>query len=393
IDLPTVAGELREMIRFELERHLPYPSDDAPFDFLPLPVEDAAATTGAGAEARRVLITAADRRVVEQALRIAEDAKLRPVSITVAAHDLTALVHLPRRGNTVWIHRVGEGADLLFLTGPTLALSRALTVADEPTLVAEIRRSLTLARWRQVDAVWVSGDAEPAAVAGPLAGLGAPVSEPAYTPAARKRLAAIGDGPRGALHLAVAVASGRGVRPLDLLPAPLKPRRLTRPQLITAGTAAATVLLAIGALLAPGWRDTRALAAVDARIAQLDPEVRAVEQVLREVERKRRLLAAAEAASAASVRPLPVLQEVTELLPNDAWLTTIALDPKGVELTGQAAAAAALIPLLENSPRFERVEFASPVTRGRDREQFRIRAAWEGRSAAAGPPAAGGPAR
>src|SRR6185295_15370762 len=66
-----------------------------------------------------------------------------------------------------------------------------------------------------------------------------------------------------------------------------------------------------------------------------------------------------------------------EILPNDAWVTYLALDAKGVEITGQAGAASNLIPLLENSPRLERVEFASPVTRGRDREQFRIRAAWE----------------
>src|SRR5262249_22922628 len=68
----------------------------------------------------------------------------------------------------------------------------------------------------------------------------------------------------------------------------------------------------------------------------------------------------------------------TDLLPPDAWLTMLVLDTKGVELTGQAQAAAALIPVLENSPRLERVEFSSPVTRGRDREQFRIRASWEG---------------
>src|SRR5581483_6797227 len=110
------------------------------------------------------------------------------------------------------------------------------------------------------------------------------------------------------------------------------------------------------------------------------------------LERKRALLATIDSVEASSLRPLPVLRELTELLPNDAWVTTISLDPKGVELTGQAAAAAALIPLLENSPRFERVEFASPVTRGRDREQFRIRAAWEGGPGAPALARAGAPA-
>src|SRR2546425_1190320 len=37
IDLPSVVGEMREMVRFELDRHLPFPADDAPFDFLTLP--------------------------------------------------------------------------------------------------------------------------------------------------------------------------------------------------------------------------------------------------------------------------------------------------------------------------------------------------------------------
>ena len=122
--------------------------------------------------------------------------------------------------------------------------------------------------------------------------------------------------------------------------------------------------------------------------------MRAVDRVLRELERKRKLLATVDSFEAAAVRPLPVLRELTELLPADAWLTTVSLDAKGVELTGSASAASALIPLLENSPRLERVEFSSPVTRGRDnKEQFRIRAAWEAGGAVAStsapPPAPG----
>ena len=109
----------------------------------------------------------------------------------------------------------------------------------------------------------------------------------------------------------------------------------------------------------------------------------AVERVVRELERKRKLVATVTGLENAALRPLPVLRELTDLLPTDAWLTTVSLDQKGVELTGQAAAASALIPLLENSPRLERVEFASPVTRGRDKEQFRIRAAWEAAPVAA----------
>ncbi|HSE92776.1 MAG TPA: PilN domain-containing protein [Methylomirabilota bacterium] len=372
IDLPAVAGEADDMVRFELERHLPYGGgEDTPFDFVPL------ASDGDGG-AQRVLIAAADRRLVESTLRVAEDAKLRPVSLTVAAHNLLALVARPRRGHVVWVHRTGTGADLLFIDAGALVLSRSVADADDDLVAEEIRRSFTVARWRECDAIWVSGDRE-TETAGPLHALGAPVGEPPYTAAARRLLAGVSpDGSPGLAELAVAVAAGPRTRPLELLPRALRPRRLTRTQLVTAGLAALCVILGIVALLVPGWREGRRLAAVNARIAALDPEVRAVEKVMQDLERKRRMLGTVQSIESASVRPLPVLRELTDLLPSDAWLTMLSLDGKGIELTGQAGAASALIPLLENSSHLERVEFSSPVTRGRDREQFRIRAAWEG---------------
>src|SRR5437667_361406 len=85
IDLPPVVGEMREMVRFELDRHLPFPADDAPFDFLALPPDGEAGEPAS--ETKRVLIAAADRRVVDTAVRLAEEAKLRRVSITAAGRD------------------------------------------------------------------------------------------------------------------------------------------------------------------------------------------------------------------------------------------------------------------------------------------------------------------
>src|SRR2546430_11741012 len=56
--------------------------------------------------------------------------------------------------------------------------------------------------------------------------------------------------------------------------AAVRPRRLTRAQSFTVGMAAATVLLGIIALLAPGWREQRHLKRIDAEINRLDPEDR-----------------------------------------------------------------------------------------------------------------------
>jgi general secretion pathway protein L len=383
VELPAVGADPREMVRFELERHLPFATEDAAFDFVPL----RATQSGDAAEhvARRVLLAAADRRVVDRALRIVQETKIRPRSVTVASHDLVGLARLPGRARVVWLHRVEDTVEVLFLDDGAVVMSRTLPAGDDRTVTSEIRRSFGVVKWRGCDAIWISGDA--VAPVGPtdspLAELGAPVTAPNYTVAARRVLGAIEGSPRGALELAVAVALGPVDRPLDLLPPAQRPFRFTRGQLATAGVAAVAALLAIAALMVPGYRDSRRLATLNADITRLDPAVREVERMLKDLEGKRRLVSTVQTLESGALKPLPVMRELTDLLPNDAWLTLLSLDGKGVELTGQANTASALIPLLENSPRFERVEFASPVTRGRDREQFRIQAVWEPRNGAA----------
>lgn len=385
IELPDIGGELRDMVQFELERHLPFPSDDASYDFLALPGGSGGLSGPSGSStgnaARRVLIAAVDRKVLEGALRLAEEARLRPVSLTVAAHDLLALVAPRQRGHVVWLHRTADSTSLMFLDAGKIVLSRSVPTAEDGALAAEIERSLVITHWAGVDAVWRSGDGDTATspTESTPTMFGAPVAAPPYTSRARALLVQIDDPAPGAaqLALAVAMASRRRVRPLDLLPGRLRPRRLTRQQIFAASALAAAVILGIGALLVPGHRENRRLAIINKRIVELDGPARAVEQTLQELERKRRLLTTIQSLESATIRPLPVLRELTDLIPSDAWLTTVSFDVKGVELTGQAAAASSLIPVLENSPRFERVEFASPVTRGRDKEQFRIRTAWE----------------
>jgi len=373
MELPVVGGDMREMVRLNLDGHLPFGGDETAFDYVPLPSE--AEGPRRDDALRRVLVVAAEPRAVDSALRIAEDSRLRPTSLTVAAHDLLALARPERGQRVIWVHRAGGNADVLCLFGPSLVLSRTATAPDDVAIADEVRRSLAAVRWRECDAVWVSGDLPPDTSA--LTALGVPVSQPAYTARVINRLADLSPEDRGGQELALAVASARRGRPLDLLPPALRPRRVTRAQGLTLGLAAATALLLITALLVPVLREQRHLGMINREIERLDPEVRSVERVVRDLERKRKLLTTITGLESSAVRPLPVMRDLTDLMPTDTWLTTLSLDPKGVELTGQAAAASALIPLLENSPRLERVEFASPVTRGREKEQFRIRASWE----------------
>ena len=268
-------------------------------------------------------------------------------------------------------------------------MSRSVTSTDPLDLAREIRRSLPLVGWDQCDVVWLSGDDAAAWIADRdlERGLDAPVSTPPYDSRSSGLIAALPhqEG-SGAALLALALALGARRPAFDLLPATLRPWKLTRPHLVTAGITCATLLLGLTFAVTHVILSERYLGRVDAEIRRLDPEARAVESLAADRDRTRRLLAGLDSARRASLPALPTLRDLTETLPETAWLQTLNMDQEGVELIGQADAASQLIPLLEGSRWLERVEFTSPVTQLQGREQFRIRAAWEGRPA---PPAGG----
>jgi Tfp pilus assembly protein PilN len=270
-------------------------------------------------------------------------------------------------------------ADLLLLDGCTLLASRQVAAADVAALAREIRRSLPVVRWSDADAVWLSGDEAPACRAELSASIGVPVPAPPLAAAALPLVAALPAEAQGAGLLALALAAGPRAPTLNLLPVPARPWIPSRGQLVTAAMVLVTALLGLGLALVSVVETERYLGRVAEELRRLEPEAKAVDALADELARKRRVLDALTLAREGRVQALPVLRELTETLPAGAWLQALAMDRQGVELTGQAEGASALIPLLEASSRLERVEFTSPVTKAQSKEQFRIRAGWERR--------------
>ncbi len=80
---------------------------------------------------------------------------------------------------------------------------------------------------------------------------------------------------------------------------------------------------------------------------------------------------------------LEILTELTTILPSDSWITNLnykGFDIKGKKaagellITGFAASSSILIPLLEDSAYFEKVEFVGPIKKKGSKEQFKIKA-------------------
>lgn len=73
--------------------------------------------------------------------------------------------------------------------------------------------------------------------------------------------------------------------------------------------------------------------------------------------------------------PLEILDELTRILPDTAWINDFKLDDDRVEISGIAASAAPLITLLEQSKLFAEPAMTSPLTltATEDKERFSIR--------------------
>ena len=209
--------------------------------------------------------------------------------------------------------------------------------------------------------------------------MGVPVSAPPYAADRASLVDALAAEEQGAGLLALAVAVGPRTPALNLLPAEARLWTPSREQLVTVGIIGVTALLGLALALTHVIKTERYLDHLSQQIRRLDPEVKAVERLAGELGQKRRVLAALEAAQDGRIPALPILRELTETLPQGAWLQGLTLDRQGIELVGQSDGASALIPLLEASDRLERVEFTSPVTKTQNKEQFRLRAAWETR--------------
>src|SRR5207244_12609028 len=117
------------------ERHLPLPAQNASYDFVALPPEPA--TERPSTPEQRVLITAADQRVVDVALRLAEDARLRPLSLTVAAHNLPTLARLPRDSHVAWVHCAAGPPEPRSLSAAPPGSARALRAPAHGSAAAE----------------------------------------------------------------------------------------------------------------------------------------------------------------------------------------------------------------------------------------------------------------
>ena len=152
---------------------------------------------------------------------------------------------------------------------------------------------------------------------------------------------------------------------------------------------ASVILLCVTAALGLYWMlsplqiEEQKLAALDREIALCQEDVKKVEALKKEVANTQKEISVISAFKTSHPMVLIRLKEITRILPKNAWLSRVRIADSIVEIEGYAASATELLPKLEASPYFKKVDFASSIFRDTrmNADRFTIKMEIEGLSA------------
>lgn len=373
---PASAREnLAQVLEYEMDRLIPLPRDAVYYDF---------SARLLGADRLEVLLMCLPRAAVQVHLDALEDAFVRPRGIVLASTAIADYLSFCRGG---------AGPALGLLVGATEGIEVAL-VADGRLVASQLLPSgllrapgalerslqrqvaeellpseeLPIFQWQLTNGT--SPTVPPLGEADLLAlgrgRLDAPAEffeqpDPALLPAVGAALDAVREG---------TVTVREGMRRVNLLPE--EGRRDDESSLATG------ILLAVVVLLSLVWvgsalvKDELLRRQVRERLDAVAPQVHEVKALQNEIDELKKQVYVLTAGDDERVTKL--LQEITTLVPLDAYLTSLNLRSGRLTLEGQARSASDLISALGKSKHFKNVAFTSPTTRVGDKERFALAA-------------------
>lgn len=114
-------------------------------------------------------------------------------------------------------------------------------------------------------------------------------------------------------------------------------------------------------VIAPLRFEKKRLQEMSAQIESRKEEVRKVEALKKEAESLQSEIASITGFKEGRAMTLDILKELTSILPNTVWLTRVKVTETTVDIEGYAKSASELLPKLESSKYFRKLEFASPT--------------------------------
>jgi Tfp pilus assembly protein PilN len=143
-----------------------------------------------------------------------------------------------------------------------------------------------------------------------------------------------------------------------------------------------SILLLMGllALFLPLYLENEKVTAVDREIVARKDAVKKIESLRKDYNGLQDEFNAIAGFREGKQNTLQILKEMTVVLPKSVWLTRVLINDTNVTIEGYATSATDILPRIEASPLFAKVEFTSPTMRDTrmNMDRFVIRMELEG---------------
>lgn len=408
-EIPSLRGKgndaLIQMMRFEIERHIPYQIEEVFYDFQVLEKNEATYS---------VLFVAVHKRKIDYVKRFLEKISLQPQVITLTPfailnsiefseilvggwQELLGITKRPDvlgRKNEIFISLFIDKDDAHFavLRGGSCVDIRSFIINQNNPLdviVDDISSELSVlppgVSHDKINKLILSGTitslSDLSGVLGAKLGTNVQIINPVSKFIKDEKNTEIQKlAPSvGLCYLGL----GMGTLRINLLPHKTGVT-LRKTGSLTAKISVPLILfLIIGIFAGELVSDKRLLTKIEERLKENEPKIKVIEKLsadLSAVKQQRDFLLGVKESNIL----LDVLSELTNIMPEEAWITNFDYkeihDKKGgtskgeLIISGYALSSSALIPILENSRFFEKVEFVGPITRRKNKEGFKIKA-------------------
>ena len=382
LEIPSAAKEnLRKVLEYELVKHIPFPPEEAAFDFQILEEKE---------RTLRVLLIVMKKIEVNEYLDLFRRMGIRPGAIEISSTASANLFYYdqhpvdPHPFALIDIRR--HFFEFHFFENGNLTESVQRPFIKNSDKAKEVTEAYRFALLKGLgsregkQSVFAYGEEANDSLINELRkGLSSDVTLP---PSLKRVRTANGLHRIPEIYPSIGLAL-RGISKtrwnINLLPLNLR-KKVSRVGLYAAVLLSFASLVLAGALFVrPFVQEREELKRVLAEVKELKPKVDAIEAVQKRREKTEKEVQEFDTLISEGTSRLHILRELSEILPPTVWVWNLKLKARDVELNGFANSASDLIAILDKSSYFEKVEFTSPVTKERrlfgeqvEKERFKI---------------------
>ena len=407
IDVPSMKGKgssvIANLMRFEIERHIPFEIDEVAYDFLVMDEKDSMYC---------MIFVVVQKGKIDFINGFLEKLSLKPDAITTSSLSVLNTIELNEIKVGGWQDIIGivRKSDMLGKKGETnisiyvekgsasVAISRdgmcinlksfilnSTGPLDES--ISEIRSYMT-----EMQSTIASGQFNRLITAGNISAIGA------GTPEELKEMLGLEVeevktisgklNNEDVSHILPSVGAcfsglGLGTYTTNLLPHKVEFRINRIAPLVTKIFLALIFVMVIGIVVTGAVKQKKHLTMMETAFAENEPKIKDIEKKIAAIDGLDKRAGFLQAIKDNEFS-LEILAELTRVIPVDSWISNLTF--KGIEfkdskksggeliINGFAESSSSLISLLENSPYFEKVEFVGPIKKSKEKEQFKLSA-------------------